>query len=140
MLTPIVAQSVINLLLALLLGTIIGLERQMRKHPAGLHTNALVCLGSAAYVLVSLLNTQNADLTRVAGQVVTGVGFMCAGVIWHEGPTVRGLNTAATIWCTAAVGILAGLNFPLLAAIAAAVLLLANIVLHWVEHRYFEDV
>lgn len=140
MLTPIMAQSVINLLLALLLGTIIGLERQMRKHPAGLHTNALVCLGSAAYVLVSLLNTQNADLTRVAGQVVTGVGFMCAGVIWHEGPTVRGLNTAATIWCTAAVGILAGLNFPLLAAIAAAVLLLANIVLHWVEHRYFEDV
>ena len=139
MLTPIMAQSVINLLLALLLGTIIGLERQMRKHPAGLHTNALVCLGSAAYVLVSLLNTQNADLTRVAGQVVTGVGFMCAGVIWHEGATVRGLNTAATVWCTAAVGILAGLNFPLLAAIAAAVLLLANIVLHWIEHRYFED-
>ena len=138
MLTPIMAQSVINLLLALLLGTMIGLERQMRKHPAGLHTNALVCLGSAAYVLVSLLNTQNADLTRVAGQVVTGVGFMCAGVIWHDGPTVRGLNTAATIWCTAAVGILAGLNFPLLAAIAAGVLLLANIVLHWIEHRYFE--
>ena len=136
--TPIMTQSVINLLLALLLGMAIGLERQLRKHPAGLHTNALVCLGSAAYVLVALFETHNTDPTRIAGQVVTGVGFMCAGVIWHEGPTVRGLNTAATVWCTAAVGILAGLNFPALAIIAASILLGANIVLHWIEHRFFQ--
>lgn len=136
--TPIMAQSVINLVLALLLGVVIGLERQLRKHPAGLHTNALVCMGSAAYVVVALLVTQAADPTRIAGQVVTGVGFMCAGVIWHEGVTVRGLNTAATVWCTAAVGILAGLNFPLMAIIAALILLGANIFLHWIEHRYFE--
>lgn len=136
--TPIMAQSVINLVLALLLGLAIGLERQLRKHPAGLHTNALVCMGSAAYVLVGLLVTQNVDPTRIAGQVVTGVGFMCAGVIWHEGVTVRGLNTAATVWCTAAVGILAGLNFPFMAIIAAIIVLGANILLHWIEHRYFE--
>lgn len=131
-------QSIINLMLALMLGVTIGLERQLRKQPAGLHTNALVCLGSAAYVLVSLLATQNVDPTRIAGQVVTGIGFMCAGVIWHEGVTIRGLNTAATLWCSAAIGILAGLNYPLMAIIAALILLGANIILHWIEHRYFE--
>lgn len=136
--TPIMTQSIINLVLALMLGITIGLERQLRKQPAGLHTNALVCLGSAAYVLVSLLATQNVDPTRIAGQVVTGVGFMCAGVIWHEGVTIRGLNTAATLWCTAAIGILAGLNYPLMAIIAGLILLGANIILHWIEHRYFE--
>jgi len=136
--TPIMTQSIINLMLALMLGITIGLERQLRKQPAGLHTNALVCLGSAAYVLVSLLATQNVDPTRIAGQVVTGVGFMCAGVIWHEGVTIRGLNTAATLWCSAAIGILAGLNYPLMAIIAALILLGANIILHWIEHRYFE--
>jgi len=133
-------QALVGLILALLLGAAIGLERQIHKQPAGLHTNALVCMGSAAYVLVSLLVTQDSSPTRIAAQVVSGVGFICAGVIWHEGATTRGLNTAATIWCSAAVGILAGLNFHLMAILAAAVLLVANITLHWVVHHYFEDV
>ncbi len=137
--TPLVTQSLINLLLALLLGVIIGTERQRRKHPAGLHTNALVCLGSAAYVTVALMTTDPTSAARITGQVVTGVGFICAGVIWHQGLTVCGLNTAATLWVTAAVGILAGLNYPLMAIVAAAVLLTANVVLHWAEHRFFED-
>ncbi len=131
-------QAVLNLLLALCLGAAIGLERQSRRHPAGLHTNALVCLGSAAYVLVSLLLVQDSSPSRVAGQVATGVGFLCAGVIWHEGGTVKGLNTAATVWCTAAIGILAGLNFPKMAIVAAVILLFANVALHWVEHRFFD--
>ena len=138
-LTPVIMQALIGLVLALLLGAAIGFERQLRKQPAGLHTNALVCMGSAAYVLVALLVTQDSSPTRIAAQVVSGVGFMCAGVIWHEGATIRGLNTAATIWCTAAIGILAGLNFPLMAILAAAVLLVANITLHWIEHRFFES-
>jgi len=129
----------LNLLLALALGMAVGAERQYRKHPAGLHTNALVCLGAAAYVLVALLVTDGTGSARIAGQVVTGVGFMCAGVIWHEGPTVRGLNTAATMWCMAAVGILAGLGHSLIATLAAAILLLANVLLHWIEYRYFPD-
>lgn len=137
-LTPVILQALAGLILALMLGTAIGLERQIRRQPAGLHTNALVCMGSAAYVLVALLVIQDSSPTRIAAQVVSGVGFMCAGVIWHEGPTIRGLNTAATIWCTAAVGILAGLNFHLMAILAAAVLILANLALHWVEHRFFE--
>jgi len=135
--SPNIVPLLFNLLLALALGIVVGAERQYRKHPAGLHTNALVCLGSAAYVLVALLVTDSTSTARIAGQVVTGVGFMCAGVIWHEGPTVRGLNTAATIWCMAAVGILAGLGHALLACAAATILLLANVMLHWVEHRFF---
>ena len=137
-LTPLNIQALVGLILALILGSAIGFERQVRRHPAGLHTNALVCMGSAAYVLVALLVTQDSSPTRIAAQVVSGVGFMCAGVIWHEGPTIRGLNTAATIWCTAAVGILAGLNFHLMAILAAALLIVANIALHWIEHRCFD--
>jgi putative Mg2+ transporter-C (MgtC) family protein len=139
-LSPVIVDGLIGLIVALLLGAVIGFERQLRKHPAGLHTNALVCMGSAAYVLVALLVTQDSSPTRIAAQVVSGVGFMCAGVIWHEGPTVRGLNTAATIWCTAAIGILAGLNFPLMAVLATVVLLVANVMLHWLEYRFFGEV
>jgi len=135
--TPTTTQSLLNLLLALLLGAAVGLERQLRKHPAGLHTNALVCLGAAAYVMVGLMTFDGTGPARIAGQVVTGVGFICAGVIWHQGATVRGLNTAATIWCSAAIGILAGLNHNVMAIVAAAVLLFANVMLHWIEHRFF---
>ena len=96
-------------------------------------------MGSAAYTLVALLITRDSSPTRIAGQVVTGVGFICAGVIWHHENTGRGLNTAETIWCTAAVGVLAGLSFSLIAIVAAAVLLGANGVLHRVEHRFFAE-
>ena len=132
-------QIAFNLLLALTLGAIIGLERQLRKHPAGLHTNALVSLGAAAYVLVSLLVQEESSTLRVAAQVVSGVGFICAGVVWHEGATVRGLNTAATIWCSAAVGMLAGMGLAVAAVIAAALVLGANLVLHWIEHHFFGE-
>ena len=138
--TPAIMQALAGLLLALVLGAAIGFERQFRKQPAGLHTNALVCMGSAAYVVVALLVVDESSPTRIAAQVVSGVGFICAGVIWHEGATTRGLNTAATIWCTAAVGILAGLNFSLMAIAAAALLIIANVTLHWIEHRYVDDV
>lgn len=138
-LTPAIIQALVGLILALLLGAAIGFERQIREQPAGLHTNALVCLGSAAYVLVAQLVPGESSPTRIAAQVVSGVGFICAGVIWHEGATTRGLNTAATIWCTAAVGILSGLSFHFVAILAAVVLLIANIALHWLTHRYFED-
>ena len=137
--TPVIMQALVALVLALVLGAAIGFERQLHNQPSGMHTNALVCMGSAAYVLVALLGIQDSSPTRVAAQVVSGVGFICAGVIWHEGATPRGLSTAATIWCTAAVGVLAGLNFSLMAIVAAALLLGANIVLHWIDHRYFDS-
>jgi len=130
---------VFGLFLALILGSLIGLERALRKHPAGLHTGALVALGSAAFVVAGTLVGDASGPARVAGQVVTGVGFLCAGVILHQGATVRGLNTAATVWCCSAVGVLAGLGLNAWAALTALLVLLANVVLHICEHRLTPD-
>jgi putative Mg2+ transporter-C (MgtC) family protein len=100
--------------LALVLGFALGLERQYGQHPAGLRTNALVCVGSAMFVSVAGLLGHLADTSRIAAYVVSGIGFLGGGVILREGLNVRGLNTAATLWCCAAVGTLcgAGLGLP----------------------------
>lgn len=95
---------------ALVAGLLIGIEREIQNKNAGLKTNALVALGSAVFVTISLefQGEQFVDVTRVLGQVVTGIGFIGAGVILHQGTTVKGLTTAATVWCSAAAGCLAG--------------------------------
>ena len=129
------AHHAVGLIAAVVFGALIGLERQLRKHPAGLHTNALVALGAAAYVIAGVLIGDNTGPARVAGQVVTGVGFLCAGLIWHEGGTVRGMNTAATVWCSCAVSVLAGFGMIAWAAAVTALIVLANIGLHYIEHR-----
>ena len=102
----------LNVAVALVLGAALGLERQFRGHPAGLRTNALVCVGAALFVSLSreLQGSESwrLDVTRMAAYVVSGIGFLGGGVILREGFTVRGMNTAATLWCSAAVGILAG--------------------------------
>ncbi len=134
-----IPQQVFGLLAALGLGALIGLERQYRKHPAGLHTNALVALGAAAFVLAGTLVDGGSGTARVAGQVITGVGFLCAGVIFHQGATVRGLNTAATAWCSAAVGVMAGFGHIAWSAVVAALVLGANIFLHLCEHRFLNS-
>jgi putative Mg2+ transporter-C (MgtC) family protein len=119
---------------ALALGSIIGLERQVHRHPAGLHTNALVAAGAAIFCVLATL-VPDPSATRVAGQVVTGVGFICAGLVFHRGDIVRGINTAATVWCTAAIGVLCGSGFLHLATGCGLLVLLSNIVLHRVEHH-----
>jgi putative Mg2+ transporter-C (MgtC) family protein len=119
----------VNMGVALALGLLIGLERQLRQHTAGLRTNGLVCLGAALFVSLSLYEVNNSDRTRVAGQVVTGIGFLGGGVIFKEGLTVKGLATAATLWCSGAVGVLAGSGFRVEAAIGAAAVLFTNMVL-----------
>jgi putative Mg2+ transporter-C (MgtC) family protein len=127
----------LNIGAALLMGVAIGLERQWGRHPAGLRTNALVTLGAAIFVsLVGLVGGEGSP-TRVAGQVVTGIGFLGGGVILREGLNVRGLNTAATLWCSAAVGTLAGSGFLLAGAIATAAVLFVHValrpVVRWIE-------
>lgn len=129
------ARHALGLAAAVVLGALIGLERQLRKHPSGLHTNALVALGAAAYVIAGVLIGDPTGPARVAGQVVTGVGFLCAGLIWHEGGTVRGINSAATVWCSCAVGVFCGIGMLLWAALITALVVLANVVLHYIEHR-----
>jgi putative Mg2+ transporter-C (MgtC) family protein len=113
--------------LALVLGSLIGLERQVRQHPAGLRTNALVCLGAALFVAVSRLAGDTNSPTRVASYVVSGVGFLGGGVILREGLHVKGIDTAATLWCSAAVGVLVGMGFPVEAAVGAALILGINV-------------
>lgn len=129
------ARHAVGLVAAVVFGALIGLERQLRNNPAGLHTNALVALGAAAYVIAGVLIGDPTGPARVAGQVVTGVGFLCAGLIWHEGGTVRGINSAATVWCSCAVGVFAGFGMLLWAGLITALVVLANVVLHYIEHR-----
>ncbi len=114
---------------ALILGAVIGLERQWRQRMAGLRTNALVALGAALFELFAVLLTgqHGVDPSRIAAYVVSGIGFLGAGVILREGVSVRGINTAATIWCSAVVGVLAGAGYISVAAMAAALILLAHI-------------
>ncbi len=96
-----------RLALAAVLGGVIGLERELRGYPAGIRTLALVALGSALFTDVSQL--MGGD-DRVAAQIVTGIGFLGAGVIFREGYTVRGITTAATIWSAAAIGMAVGID------------------------------
>lgn len=116
-------------------GALIGLERQWRQRGFGLRTNALVAVGASLFVALSVAMSDDASPTRVAGQVVSGVGFLGAGVILREGVNVRGVNTAATLWCAAAVGSLAGAGLYVFAMIGAAVVAVANLVLRPVARR-----
>jgi putative Mg2+ transporter-C (MgtC) family protein len=115
-------------------GTLIGLERQYRARMAGLRTNALVSVGSALFVVLSAFGFEGGDPTRVAAQIVSGIGFLGGGVILRDGLTVRGLNTAATLWCSAAVGALAGSGLYFAAAVGTAVVIAVNTALRSVGH------
>lgn len=118
----------IRLVLALILGALIGAERQWRQRMAGLRTNALVAAGAAMFVMLTALTTRAADDSfRIAGQVVSGIGFLGAGVILRNGLNITGLNTAATLWCSAAIGTLAGYGLYGSAVTGAVVVIAANI-------------
>ncbi len=117
-----------RLFVALAFGAAIGVERQWRQKTAGLRTNTLVSMGSAAFVLLSL--KIGGDATgRIASYIVSGIGFLGAGVIMKDGVSIQGLNTAATIWCSAAVGALCGIGMFLEAAIMSVAVMLTHIVL-----------
>lgn len=106
-------------------GALIGFERQWRARMAGLRTNALVASGATLFVLYAVA-TEDSSPTRVASYVVSGIGFLGGGVILREGANVRGLNTAATLWCSAAVGVLAASGHLVFASIATG----AVVVIH----------
>jgi putative Mg2+ transporter-C (MgtC) family protein len=114
---------------AFLCGALIGLERQLHQHTAGLRTGALVAAGAALFVLVAGLTPGDTDPLRIAPQIVTGVGFLCAGVIMRDGLHVRGLNTAGTLWCACGIGVLAGSGYYLPAFTGTIIVLAANLIL-----------
>jgi putative Mg2+ transporter-C (MgtC) family protein len=124
-----IEQVAINLAVALGLSAVIGFERQWRNRLAGLRTNTLVSLGAATFVIFAALVPGEASPTRVAAQVVSGIGFLGAGLIFREGLSVRGLNTAATLWCSAAIGVLAGAGFLLYATVATGFVVFVNLLL-----------
>jgi putative Mg2+ transporter-C (MgtC) family protein len=130
-----ITQAALNLGTAVTLGAVIGFERQWRQRLAGLRTNTLVALGAASFVVYENLFSSEANLTRVAAQVVSGIGFLGAGIIFREGLNVRGLNTAATLWCSAAVGVLAGGGALSYAALAAGMVIVVNLLLRPLVQR-----
>ncbi|MBV8638591.1 MAG: MgtC/SapB family protein [Candidatus Eremiobacteraeota bacterium] len=128
------ADFVVRVLLALALGILIGVERQWRQRGAGLRTNALVSLGAALFSSLSIL-LDGGNPTQIAAYIVSGTGFLAGAVIFKENFSVRGLNTAATLWATAAVGTLVGSGFYLDATIGAVAILATNIVLRPIVQR-----
>jgi putative Mg2+ transporter-C (MgtC) family protein len=122
-------EAAFDLAAAFCLSGVVGFERQWRNRLAGLRTNTLVALGAATFVVFAQLYPEEVSPTRVAAQVVSGIGFLGAGLIFREGASVRGLNTAATLWCSAAIGVLAGAGFPLYAAIATGFVVFVNLLL-----------
>lgn len=135
-----IGEFTIRVLVALAAGLAIGFERQWHHKSAGLRTTTLVSLGSAFYVLLSIIITQTSgDVTRIIGQVVTGIGFLCAGVIFKEGLSVHGLTTAVTVWCSSAIGCLAAAGYYNETFIATSLILLVNILLKpvdkWLTNR-----
>jgi putative Mg2+ transporter-C (MgtC) family protein len=133
------AHTLVGYATAFVLGTLIGLERQWRQRSAGLRTTVLVAVGAAAFSDLGfrLLGAEGA--TRIIAYVVSGIGFLGAGVILKDGTNIRGLNTAATLWCSAAVGTLAGSHMPAEAATLAGFVLAGNTLLrplvNWVNRR-----
>lgn len=112
---------------AFLMGALIGVERQYRQRNAGLRTNILVSVGAAAFTVLSYsMTVGDGDPSRVAAQIVSGIGFLGGGLILKDGVTVRGLNTAATIWCSAACGTLSGVGFYMEAVILVACVLVTH--------------
>lgn len=114
-----------RIFLSLLLGFLIGLERQLTGHPAGIRINVLICMGTSFFTLFPMLYGSD-QMFRVGSRIISGVGFLCSGVIFKDSGSVRGMNTAATLWCTAAIGILSSTGMYAMAVSAAAILITSN--------------
>lgn len=132
------AEFVIRLITAFFLGSILGLERQWRQRVSGLQTNAtnaLVAVGACLFVMIAAMTPSDSSPTRITAQIVSGIGFLGGGVILRDGLTVRGLNTAATLWCAAAIGALTGSGFTLEALAGTLTIILTNLLSQSSAHR-----
>ena len=136
--TQLELELALRLAIALVLGAIIGLEREYHRHPAGLRTMAMVSVGSCLFTLLGAeLGNKNTDPTRIAAQVVTGVGFLGAGAILRHGINIHGLTTAASIWVVAAVGMAVGFGLFILPIICTLMVVVALIVIRPLEVKLF---
>lgn len=121
---------IVRIAVCFILSFIIGLERHLRGRAIGLRTNVLVCLGAFLFVSMAI-NVPTKDEVRMAAQVVSGIGFLGAGVILRDGTNIRGLNTAATLWCNAAIGVMCASGILVEATIGTFLVLLSNIFLRY---------
>ena len=121
-----------KVVLAMLLGYLIGLERELHGKMGGTRTLALITLGSTLFVLLSP-SMLNGDNSRIIAQVVSGIGFLGAGIIFKHGDTVKGLTTAATVWCAAAIGCLCGYGMYIEAIIGTAAVMIINLLFKYVR-------
>lgn len=132
-----------RIMLAAFLGGLIGFERDIHGRPAGLRTNLLVCAGASLFMVLSVLIPlslrSGADPTRIAAQIVTGIGFLGAGAIIKEGITVRGLTTAACLWIIAAIGMAAGAGYYAIACLTTLITLGGLMGLNYLERFYPKD-
>ncbi len=114
---------IIGIILAVVLGGIVGLERELSGKPAGLRTNVLICVGAAVFTLISryMGGTENDSISRIAAQIVTGIGFLGAGAIMNDRGGIHGLTTAATIWLVAGIGMACGADMYFAAVITTVV-------------------
>ncbi|MCT4671772.1 MAG: MgtC/SapB family protein [Prolixibacteraceae bacterium] len=141
--TELTTQDMIfRIIISMFLGLVIGIERETQRQPAGLRTHTLICVGSTLLMLISIFIPQhyygiyNLDPTRIAAQVVTGIGFVGAGAIIKMGANIRGLTTAATIWATGAIGLAAGSGMCFIALISTALVIFILFFFNLIE-KYF---
>jgi putative Mg2+ transporter-C (MgtC) family protein len=129
---------IVRLIVATVLGGIIGLEREIRHKPAGLRTNMFICMGSAMFTILSneLAKNWNGDHTRIAAQIIAGIGFIGAGAILRERGSITGLTSAATIFVSAGIGMAAGGGLYAAAAFATILIIIALVALGKVEHHF----
>lgn len=128
------SEHIIQIITALIVGGLLGLEREYHSKPAGFRTMILICVGSSLFTILSTTFAQNPD--RIASNIITGIGFIGAGVVFKEGINVRGITSAATIWIAAALGMCIGLKFYFLAVFVAILVLIVLIVLSRLEESF----
>lgn len=120
-------------------GGLIGIEREIKNKVAGVRTHILICVGVAILTYVGTIFTDHADPTRVIGQIVTGIGFLGAGVIFKQNDKVTGVTSAAFIWFISAIGVLCGLNFIISASLITVLYLILTIILKRLEATYIDN-
>lgn len=129
---------VLRLIICFFLSFLVGLEREIRGSSAGLRTNIIVCVGAFLFVSASF-NSYDDDMMRIPAQVISGIGFLGAGTIAINDNKIRGLNTAATIWCVSAIGVLVGLKLIFEACMGTITIIFTNVFIPKVKERFFLD-
>ena len=123
--TPLEMEIVTKLVIAAIFGILIGLEREIHRKPAGMRTHALVCMGAALFTMLSFsFSGSNVDESRIAAGIVTGIGFLGAGIVFRAEDRVRGITTAAELWVLAAIGVAVGMGMYFAATAATVIVLI----------------